>query len=343
MTIKTVRTHALLVLSLCGAACAPLDGDDAAVGEISEELRTSDWSAAGFVGSDVQQGCLGGQVAMLNGTTYMVHSGTCGEDDYEYNLWWTKLTPSGWTNDIQIPNQMSSRKVSLAAFNGYLYMLHSGVANPNDVWMSRFNPATQQWSPNTKLAYQSADSAAIVAFNGRLQIVGINPANGQLWMASMSTAEVFTSAVLLAGQFSGSAPSLAVYAGRIYMAHRAATTSSIVYNSYDGAHWGTEQIVPAGFLGGSITGAAPSIAAHDGYLHLVHTFYEGGGYVYWTYFDGAVWSSEVTLGVLVTYTLPSLTEGGIGLVLITTYTNGALTRYLQSSQYQTPLPVIIFQ
>src|SRR5262249_38804258 len=105
MTVKTVRTCASLVVSLCIAACAPLDGDDATVGEISEQLRTSDWSAAAYVGSDFQEGCLGGQVAALNGTMYMVHSGTCGDEDYTDNLWWTRLTPSGWTNDIQIPNQ----------------------------------------------------------------------------------------------------------------------------------------------------------------------------------------------------------------------------------------------
>jgi hypothetical protein len=342
MTVKTVRSCALFVLSL-HAACASLDGDASGTSEIAEELRVSDWSAAAYVGSDFQEGCLGGQVATLNGTTYMVHSGTCGDDEYTYNLWWTKLTPSGWTNDIQIPNQQSARKVSLAAFNGYLYMLHSGVANWDDVWMSRFNPTTQQWSPNTKLAYQSAGSTAIAAFNGRLQIVGVNPANSQLWMASMNTAEAFTPAALLPGQFSGSAPSLAVYAGRIYLAHRAASTSAIVYNSFDGAHWGTEQVVPAGFLGNGITGATPAIAAHDGYLHLVHTLYEGGGYIYWTYFDGTTWASEVTIGTLVSWVPPSVTEGGAGLVVVSVYQPVVGVRYVQYLQYQTPLPVIIFQ
>src|SRR5262249_1656367 len=143
------------------------------------------------------------------------------------------------------------------------------------------------------------------------------PANSQLWMASMSSAEVFTPATMLVGQFSGSPASLAVYAGRMYMAHFAPTTSTIVYNSYDGVHWGTDQIVPAGFFGGAIVGV-PAIAAHDGYLHLVHTQADGG-YVFWTYFDGATWASEVTLGTPVSSAAPALTEGGLGLVLAGTW------------------------
>lgn len=240
----------------------------------------------------------------------MVHSGDC--DDC-HALWWTKLGPNGWTNDVQIPNQLAADKVSLAAFNGYLYMVHTGDSDTNAVWVSRFNPATEQWSPNYKIAYRSRETPAIMAYRGRLYMVGINTsAPYTLWMATLDTSDNLSAQTLL-NQWSTTRASLAVYNGRLYIAHRHQASNLIVYNYYDGANWEWNRPIPVGD-GTSLEGPVPVIASHDGFLHLV-VKRPGSNALWWTTFDGTTWATPATLGTMTSYAYPGLGNGGTGLVL----------------------------
>ena len=331
---------AVLVLGACLG-----DVDEPQLGEETSELRTSDWTYEGNVGSDNQYGYYGGGVATAGGTTYMVHSGALSPAD----LWWTKLGPNGWQDDIQIPNQKASSRVALAGFNSTLYMVHSGSdASTNQVWMSSFNATTQTWSSNFQLSYASKGAPAICAFNGLLYIVGVTPSTNQLWMATMNAYQQFSVATPLTAQYSASPVSLAVFQNKMYMAHRAGTTSTVVYNAFDGA-WGLDRNILDG-NGTPIRAVEPSIAAYDGYLHLVHITGIGasGTYVYWTYFDGAGWSVETTIGNMTSATQdPRITAGGTGLVMLTTTAinnpwpwETLYTRELFWAQYKTPIIII---
>ncbi|HEV7556633.1 MAG TPA: hypothetical protein VGO00_14310 [Kofleriaceae bacterium] len=330
---------AVLVLGACVG-----DVDELQLGEETSELRTSDWTGQAWVGSDLQQAYYGGAVATVNGTTYMVHSGATSPGD----LWWTKLGPNGWQDDIRIPNQQASSRVSLAAFNGELFMVHSGSdASSNQVWVSSFDEQSQTWVPNDQVSYQSKGTPAICAFNGYLYFVGVTPSTNQLWMGKMNASHAFTPQHPLSAQYSASPVSLAVYQNKLYMAHRAGTTFSVVFNSYDGSSWGLDHNIFDG-TGTPIRAVEPAIAAHDGYLHLVHITGVGssGTYVYWTYFDGTVWSVETTIGSMTSATQdPRITEGGTGLVMLTTTAVnnpwGTLdTRDLFWAEYKTPIIII---
>jgi hypothetical protein len=339
-----IRTRALmsLVLGLAFSACLD-DPED--LGETTSELSVTNWSPKELVGADVQQAYRSAQVAAVNGVTYMVHSGrcgawSCGGAGPANDLWWTKLTPNGWTNDIKIPSQKASHKVSLAGFNGKLYMLHSGDSDTTAVWISSFNTSTEQWSTNYKLGFTSKGGPpAIAAFNGKLHLVGSNPSDNRLWAASMSTSEVFTNAVTL-NQWSASRSSLAVFQNRLFVAHRDLMSATIVYSSSaDGTNWNAYQLIPGGANSGWLEGLEPVIAAHDGYLHLVHRR-PGSSSVFWTYFNGSSWPTEVTIGTLASSYDPSLANGGSGLVLVSTTDsvwNGIIeTRTLYTSQYTSP-------
>jgi len=306
------------------------------------------WTNPDRVGSDLQQAFYGGAVGTIGNVTYMVHSGALSQ----YNLWWTKLTSSGWLPYTQIPNQLSNARVTLAAYNNQLYMLHGGSNDDStDVWLSKFNPTTQTWSTNIKLSYTTAPRCvpAIVAYNGLLYIVGVTPHSNQLWMATMNAGEVFSVATPLGGQYSSSAVSLAVFQNRIYMAHRAGTTTSVVYNSFDGA-WGLDRTIYAG-NGAPIQAYEPSLAVYDGYLHLVHvTPYSipnySPGYVMWTYFDGTSWVAETSANRVTSSIDPRLTLGSSGLVMVTTQdviadTWSGYVRDLYSEAYSIP-PIIIY-
>ncbi len=311
-----------LALSLAGG-CAALDEDE--LGEATQELSVSSWSAPALVGADHQQAYRGAQVTTLNGVAYMVHSGRCGSwscggAGSSKELWWTRRTAgAGWANDLKIPNQLSAHKVSLAAFNGHVYMVHTGSDDGStSLWISRFSPATQQWSANYQIAYSSLGGPpAIAAYGGVLRFVGVNPSDQRLWTATMTAGEVFSSATPLAGQYSASRVSAAVFDNRLYIAHRAGGSSTIVYNSFNGASWTYDAAIHAGPNGAAIEATEPVIAAHNGYLHLIHRR-PGSNHVWWTYFNGSSWPAEVTLNNWTTTYDPSLAPGPEGLVLVTT-------------------------
>ena len=234
---------------------------------------------------------------------------------------------------------MSADKVSLAAFNGFLYMVHSGNATPSQVWISRFDPATEQWSANYQLPYTSLSGPpAIAAFNGKLYFVGTTPGTFQMWMASMTTGETFSAMTPLTGHTSASRPYAAVYGGRLYFVHRNGQTGTLVLGTTDGASWIAPQTIPA--AGGSaITGLEAALATDAGFLHLIHRR-PGATDVWWTYFDGCNWATEVTINALHSSYDPSLTQGGPGLIMTTAADstwNGIIeTRDVSLSKYTHP-------
>jgi len=332
-----------LWFSLCSSACIP--PEEESVGEAESELSVSQWSTPTATANAYRSG----QIATLNGSTFMVSSGecgawSCGDSDEANDLYWSRFTsfaPVARTSGIRIPNQGSARKSSVAAFNGFLYMVHAGVSDESQTWITRFDPATEQWSPNFQVPYiRFVGPPAIVAYNNRLYFIGTTPSFA-MWVASMSTAEVFTTATTIPGHTSASRPSAAVYNGVIYVAHRNGQTGDIVTGTFDGAHWTGPTAVPAGTNGATIRGVDPVLATRNNFLHLVHRRPESN-YVWWTYFDGCSWPAEITINNLQSTYDPSLTTGGPGLVLTTTSDNtwnGIIeSRKIFISTYNQPVP-----
>ncbi len=350
-SIFTLPLLAALALA-SGCTALPQGAEDEATGTSSDALSLLNWWATSEVIGPHAESYRGAQVATLDGVTYMVHSGrcgswTCGGAGESKEIWWSKLGTAGWGPHQKISGQSAAHKVSLAAFNGYLYMIHSGSDDGStDVWLSRFSPASQTWSANYRLSYSSKGGPpAIAAFGSSLRFVGVNPANDQLWMASMDGGEVFTPAQLLSGQYSVSRVSLAVFGtktmpARLFMAHRAGATSDVVYNSFNGASWGADLTIPVGPAGAALQATEPVLASSGSYLHLIHRR-PGSDAVWWTYFDGTSWPSEITLGTRTTTYDPSLATTSTGMVLITTtndtWNTHVESRYLWSSLYTAPL------
>ncbi len=317
-----------LVLLLATAGCAEVDDshevDDATeeVDEASSELLVSDWSSLPEPSVDSLYDAQDPAVATLNGTQFIVFR-------IDTDMYWKKRTAAGWTDRVQIPGQYTQDRPSLAAFNGFLYMVHAGETNRANVYMSRFDPATETWSQETLLSYAGFNGPpAIAAFDNKLFFVGaLKPKASNtypMWVGTMSTSELFTPSQFLgAGHEAATQPSLGVYGSKLFVAHRNGATGGIVYSSHNqgaaAATWTAPLPIFAGPSGAGIAGIDPSIASVNGYLHLVHTR-PGTKNVWWTYFNSCTWSPEVTLGTLTTEPtdFPSLTAGGAGLVLLTT-------------------------
>jgi hypothetical protein len=322
-----------------GAAPDEATGD--ATGDAASALSVSSWSAP--VNRVLAE--FSGQLATLDGTTYLVTSGcgtACLED--EVLLFWQKLTPAGWSARQQISSQTSSRKVSLAAFNGFLYMVHIGESDgSHTLWMSRFDPATETWTTNFQLPYLGfAGPPAIVAFNHRLQFVGTQANGFAMWTATMTTDEVFSTATPIPNHFSASRPAATVHGSLLVVAHREGATGTLVVSTFDGRTWTPDVHVPSRAFGEPARAVEPVVASVNGFLHLVHVTPEADN-VLWTYHDGCQWSAEVSIGRLTSSLGPSLTQGGPGLVLATTLDadfNGKPFHQVQISTFTAPPPPI---
>lgn len=346
MNFKSLLPHALIGLSLTVAACAEAP-DDETVSETTSNLSVSSWGASLGSPEDTWRGV---QAATLNGVTYAVTAGNCGSWDcfpYEDDngLYWQTVGPSGWSNQVSIPNQSSNSKVSLAAFNGFLYMVHTGTDDSGATWISRFNPATQQWTANYQIPYTSfAGPPAIAVYNNLLYFIGTGPYPYPMWYATMTTGESFSRPIAIPGHDSASRPSAAVLFNKLYFAHRWGSTGDIVYGSFDGSTWAAAAHIPGGNAGGTLRGVEPVLAADAGVLHLVHLRPEGDAFVWWTYFDGCNWAAaEVTIGTQQSSLGPSLTQGGPGLQLITTAENvdlfGLASYLVYSNAYAHPFTI----
>ncbi|HMG54310.1 MAG TPA: hypothetical protein VK601_12525, partial [Kofleriaceae bacterium] len=187
-------------------------------------------------------------------------------------------------------------------------------SDPSQVWISRFDPASETWSTNVLLPYTSvAGPPAIAAFNGVLRFIGTTPGTFHMWTATMTASESFSAMTSLPGHDSASRPSAAVFLGQLYFVHRHGQTGNLVVGSFTGSSWTAPQFIPAAG-GAAISGLEVGLAADAGFLHLVHRRTTTNN-VWWTYFDGCGWSTELTIGTLASSYGPSLTQGGPGLVM----------------------------
>lgn len=304
---------AWLCAALVVGGCAEVEDS---LGEEASELSVSSWSAPVYTGASADYGAA---IATVGSTTIMVRSSCCDRNGGNKDLAWLKKVVGGWTPSVVIPGQQAADTVSLAAFNGLIYMVRVGESQR--VYISHFNPVTSAWSAGTQLPYTSNSTPTIAAFQGQLWFVGSRTDTQQMWTATMSTAEVFSSETLIPNHFTSWRPTSAVFNGRLFVAHRDQTLGRVVYGSFNGSTWSPELSLPMGVNGTNIDAYEPVMAAVNGYLHVIYRE------IYslparWTYFDKCNWSPSVTIGQTVTSGGYSVTAGGPGLQLLTRSNDG---------------------
>jgi hypothetical protein len=306
-----LKSHVLGVVLVVIAGCAELESEDA-LGESETELSVTSWSAPVYAGAKADYGAT---VATVGSTTIAVRSSCCSNEGGNKDLAWAKRTATGWSAWSVIHGQRAADRVSLAPFNGYIYMIRIGEST--NVYISRFNPATNTWSQQTQLPYTSYATPAVAAFQNQLRLVGNRTDSFQMWTATMNTAEVFSTATLIPNHFTSWRPAAAVYNNRLFVAHMQHGSADIVYGTFDGTTWSAEYTILAGTNGAPLRGNEPVLAAVNGFLHLVYrqTY---STTVRWTYMDRcSAWAPEVSIGSLVTAFGFSLAQGGAGLLLTT--------------------------
>jgi len=317
-----------------------------ATSEATSAITFGGWNGVNQTFTDTWRGA---QVASLNGVTYVVTVGSCGSADcYPFahdttQLRWWKIVNGVATGGGDISNQSANSKVSLAAFNGYLYMLHTGSDNSSATYMSRFNPNNESWDQRPINFTSFGGPPAIVAFNNKLYLIGITSFPYDMWYATMDTAGNFTPQTFIPGHDSASRPSATVAFNKLWFAHRWGQTGDIVYGTFDGTTWSGANHIYGGVNNGPIQGLEPVIASDGGILRLVHRK-PNDSFLWQQSFNGCNWATtETSLGSQQSSLEPSMASGGPGVVLVTERDHNdlfGLTAYYQDWRTYTRNPII---
>jgi hypothetical protein len=323
--IRAVCT-VVLTTALAGLGCSANGEPTENVAQSNDALSVYQWSAdqKAANSSSYNPASIATLTYAGHDYTIMVHT---GDDIGDHDMYWTASYDGiSWSDDAKIDAMETNTPARLAAFNGKLYMVHTGD-NDHSVWMSRFDTTSWTWGHDFLLPYQSGTSPALAVYNGSLYLVGSTPGTGQLWQATMTTAEAFSGASDIPGQVSPSgAPALTVYCPRpclastLYMTYRSSTNDVVMSGLQIGrrvsAGWWTPWLVanPDGTT--KKTSVQPALAAYQGMMHLIHTDPNQGDRIMWTYYDGASWSSEVSIAGQLMYGSASLAARSDKLVMV---------------------------
>jgi len=341
---------AALLASVSLTACMD-QLDDAALGEETSNLSTASWSIGNV--ADLAQENYGSPPAMveLNGLQYWVGSWQDGTNlTANHDLYWQRCDGRICDGPFSISNQQSLGRVSLAVFNGHIYMVHQGDSDSTAVWFSRFDLGTNTWTSNTKLSFTTYGGApALAAFNGQLVMVGSTHVGNTypLWYATMGTDETWTARGSVAGEESASPSSLAVFGSTLYLGHRWGQTAEIVLQQLStNGSWSAVQHIPAGPGGANIQGNDVQLAVVNGYLHLIHHRFNDANDYWWTYNRGCdAFASEVTVPSYSHSTQASLsaTSAGLRLSALEDHAvpySGFTINYIYQAYFAAPPPPI---
>jgi hypothetical protein len=353
--MKLVRPLLSILLSSMTLSACVDEASDETLGEVTSDLSVTSWTTFDDgLSDDVGYPPT---TAVLGGKDYFVYTYDQGSNPFPgvpHDLYWHRCDGTSCTGMKRIPGQQTNASVSLAAFNGYLYMVHTGESDSSALWFSRFDPATEQWSTNVKLTQTTLDGApALAAFNNQLYMVGtqeltvsrrgMEVTTYPMWYVTMNTAEVF-SATRSVGRESASRPSLASFFGKLYLAHQYGATGGIAINTLapGSTSWSQDQLIKSGTV--PLYGYDVQIAEANGFLHLVHSSFTNN-YTYWMYFDGCNWAPELTIDARQTTSRLTMSTSRVGLELarlhdygLWPYTHNA---WISSSFLAPPAPITV--
>ena len=193
----------------------------------------------------------------------------------------------------------TSSGVSLASFNGRLYMAWKGNATGNvpfdeRIWWTTFDGtawAPQQVVPNV----WTSVGPRLAVFEGRLYLAWKGEYTDQrIWWTSFDGTS-WAPQQRIPGVSTSVGPALAVFNGLLYAAWKGMEgDQGIWWSSFNGTSWAPQQQIP----GVSSTGG-PSLALFNGQLYAAWKGMYGDQRIWWSSFDGTSWApqQQITRGL----------------------------------------------
>ncbi|MFJ6774430.1 hypothetical protein ACIQOV_26340 [Kitasatospora sp. NPDC091257] len=204
----------------------------------------------------------------------------------DFNMWWTVLDGSHWSNDEKFPGHESAANPALAVLNGRLVTVHRAGVD-NSLWYATYAPETG-WSEDIRTNMHSADGPALATFNGKIHLVYRAGNSNDLMHGTFDDTD-WTVGPMPFHQ-SSRGPALAVYGGALHLVHRGGNSDRMWHATYDGSQWSPDTEMPR-----HETASNPALCEYNGALHLVH---RGGGNdtsLWHAAYDGSSWSQDFRL------------------------------------------------
>lgn len=297
MNISRTLFAALLASASLTACVDP--GDEATVDVTSSNL-SSTWFGTNnhFQLEDLT---FSPAMATLNNVEVYVYAwdpDPANPDGVYHQLYWHRCDTDGnCTAPHKIDNHLSAQPVSLAAFNGKIYMLHVGEFDVTSVWESSLDLDTGVWSPDQQVMQFSVwyGAPALAAFDGRLYAVGNSYKEVARRGGSIDTYPMWWASAGVDGLFGPEHPmtsqssipvSVAVLDNTLYAANGTGNSSGFNMEKMVAGTsvWSAPMALKtAGNV--ALSGWDVKLASVNGYLHVVHRLTSGDQY-YWTYNRG---------------------------------------------------------
>lgn len=274
----------------------------------------------------------GPALAVYNQKLYLAYSAV-DSNDIRYNYF--DFNTRKWlVQDKKISNNLliqANDVVSLAEYNGKLYMVYSSASNNYKFMYTYLDGQSwlgQAFEIPSNSPWQRGSSPALAVFNGKLYIVYTSRGSDELWYNYYDGQRWLDEDLKITSNESqvraGTGPAAAVFNGKLYIAFKSVVSGELWYNYYDGQRWLDRDRKITSNSGHTLTSHRPALAAYNGKLYMA---YKSGSndYIWYNYFDGNAWLEQdicVTKnGNIQTADHPALAEFGSLLWLVYKDTN----------------------
>ncbi len=239
---------------------------------------------------------------LTTGTLYMAWKGM----EFDDTIWWTTFDGTNWAAQQQVPGVLSSSGVTLAEFDGKLFMAWKGSFTdgaPFDerIWWTTFNGG--KWARQRQVSNVWTSAGPQLAGFGDLlymvwkgeytdESIWWTTFDGHKWAPEQAIPGVGTSV--------GAA--LAVFEDRLYAAWKGVDGDpGLWWSSFDGSSWDPQRQVPE-----VASSHGPSLCVYEGRLYAAWKGWFGDQGIYWSSFDGVSWLPQQQIPEVATSVGPAL-------------------------------------
>ena len=207
-------------------------------------------------------------------------------------LFYNVFNGSTWTQNTQVPNVGMSSSPSATVFDNQIYVAHQGSGNNEQLWYNAFNGSTWAGDIQAPGALMTGSPATVV-YNDQIYVAYSWPDNDALGWGPLFNAGFQGGTVETVG--TASSPSTVAFlpgSGTPLPYVFYLCNDQLFYNLAKGPNnWGPPTPVPN--LG--VSGSASVVLFNN----QPYVFYEGGGQLWYSMFNGSSWTSGTISNVTI--------------------------------------------
>jgi hypothetical protein len=212
-------------------------------------------------------------------------------------LWYSFFNGDAWSATLEVPGTDMTVSPSAVAYNGLIYVAHQGSGNNGQLWYNAFNGSS--WAGDHQVSGVSMQGSPATVVSGGQPYVFYEGGSGGLYLLSLFSSS--SGAQQVPSESGAAYPSALPYGSGLFLFYGVGGESDpqIYYNIYTGNSLWTPPI-PGPTLSTAATGANPGLSQSPSavlFNNQPYVFYNGGGNLWYSTFNGSSWSSAAVTGV----------------------------------------------